>query len=267
MNGGTAGATGVSGGSSGSGAAAGAGSGGGGAGGVGGAASGCAGGSYIFCEDFESLADGPAQKNAKWEPVANGGTLTLDKVHARGDRALHVHTDSNGDAYIAIAPFAAPSNSFFGRTYLYADAFPSAPDYAHYTLVEGTGSTPGMIRFIGGQYIPGKGALWGVGSDGGPTGDWTDWKETAPVEAAAWTCIEWEAAAEGNTIRVWIDDVAKTELTVSTNMHGGNNVDFVFPTFDKITVGWQLYQDGPTPSQFDLWFDDIALSTTRIGCQ
>jgi len=48
--------------------------------------------------------------------------------------------------------------------------------------------------------------------------------------------------------------------------HGGNNVDFVFPQVNSIWFGWWLYQGGPTPSSFDLWLDDLALATTRIGC-
>ena len=60
--------------------------------------------------------------------------------------------------------------------------------------------------------------------------------------------------------------MAKSDLTVSTKMHGGNQVDFVFPTFQRIWFGWWLYQGAPTPNQFDLWLDDIALSSTRLGC-
>lgn len=77
-------------------------------------------------------------------------------------RSMHVHTEGNGHAYIQLSPFAPPSNSFFGRMYIWVTAFPSAPDYAHFTLVEAAGSGAGVIRPIGGQYIPGKGQLWGT---------------------------------------------------------------------------------------------------------
>ena len=64
--------------------------------------------------------------------------------------------------------------------------------------------------------------------------------------------------------------VAKPELSVSTRKHsvrGGNpNADFRFPAFNQIKIGWQLYQGGATPGFYDLWFDGMALSTTRIGC-
>jgi hypothetical protein len=235
-----------------------------GGGGSGGGASDCS--EALFCETFESLADGPAQRTSSWEPVTNNGTLTLDAVHARGARALHVHTTGNGRAYIQTLSFAPPGNSFWGRMHLWVTAFPSAPNYAHYTLVEATGTGAGMIRFIGGQFISPT-ALWGVGSDGGPTGDWTNHRPSAPAEAGKWLCLEWEVAAADNTVRIWIDGVAKPDLTVSTTMHGGTQVDFVFPTFNRIWFGWWLYQSGPTPNEFDLWIDDIKLATTRVGCQ
>ncbi len=254
----TGGASGA-GGSGGSGGAGGSVAGGGGSGG----AFDCAG--ALFCETFESLMDGAAQRTSTWEPITNNGTLTLDAMHARGERALHVRTMGNGRAYIQTLSFAPPGNSFWGRMFLWVDAFPTAPNYAHYTLVEAAGTEAGLIRFIGGQYVS-PNALWGVGSDGGPTGDWTNWKTSAPAEADKWLCMEWEVVSADNTVRVFIDGVAKSDLTVSTTMHGGNQVDFVFPTFNRIWFGWWLYQTGPTPNQFDLWMDDLALSTTRIGC-
>jgi hypothetical protein len=261
--GGTAGS--ASGGAAGAGTSGGTGGSVGGAGGSGAGAFDCS--SALFCETFESLMDGTAQRTATWEPVTSNGTLTLDGMHARGARALHVRTMGNGRAYIQTTSFAPPNNSFFGRTYLWVDAFPTAPNYAHYTLVEAAGTGAGLIRIVGGQFISGQGAMWGVGSDGGPTGDWTNWKPSAPSEAGKWLCMEWEVASAQNTVRIWIDGVAKPDLTVSTTMHGGTQVDFVFPTFNKIWFGWWLYQTGPTPNQFDVWFDDIALATTRIGCQ
>ncbi|HET9930077.1 MAG TPA: hypothetical protein VFQ35_05310 [Polyangiaceae bacterium] len=240
----------------------------GGNGGNGGASSGgCAkGADTIFCEDFETVPTGTVAKTNGYSPVTNNGTLTVDSTHARGMRALHVHTDGNGKAYIQLSPFAPPSNSFFGRMYIWVTAFPSAPDYAHFTLVEAAGTGAGVIRPIGGQYIPGKGQLWGAGSDSGPTGDWTNWKESAPAQAGKWLCMEWEMTAADNNINIWIDSTAKTDLSVSTKMHGGSSVDFVFPTFNNVWFGWWLYQSGPTPNQFDLWIDDISLGTKRQGC-
>lgn len=220
----------------------------------------------LFCEDFESLMPGPAVAANGWSTVTNNGSLTIDGAHATGKNALHVHTQGNGRAFIQLSPFAPPGNSFFGRMRAWVTAFPSAPDYAHFTLVETSGSQPGFIRPIGGQYIPGKGVLWGTGSDGGPTGDWTNWKESAPAEAGKPLCLEWQLAASDNAIKVWINGEEKADLFVNTKQHGGSAVDFVFPTLNSIWFGWWLYQAGSTPPDFDLWLDDIALSSQKLGC-
>jgi hypothetical protein len=228
----------------------------------------CATPGLLFCDDFETTAPGPAA-SARWTTEAQGGSLTIDGVHARGARALHVHTDGSGRAMIRVPGFAPPGNSFFGRARVWVTAFPSAPAYAHFTMVEASGNGGGVVRPIGGQYIPDQGAarsLWGVGADGGPTGDWTRWQVTAPAEAGRWLCLEWQLRAADDGVDVWIDGVARPELGVSRTVHGGAAVDFVFPTFTQIWIGWWLYQGGSTPAQFDLWYDDVALATARLGC-
>lgn len=59
-------------------------------------------------------------------------------------------------------------------------------------------------------------ACEGTEADGGSTGDWTDWKKTAPTTDAAWPCLGWEMNSENTNIIVWIDGVAKPELSAST---------------------------------------------------
>lgn len=222
----------------------------------------------LFCEDFQAMPVGGAS-SLRWGIDTEHGTLTVERDGRRGQKALRVHTEGNGRAFLKVDDFAAPGNSFYGRVRLRVGAFPTAPDWAHYTLVEATGDGPEIVRPLGGQYAPpphGQAAYWGVGADGGPTGDWTNWRTTTPSVAGTWTCVEWRMDASDNRISLWFDGVAKPELTVSTREHGGNPVDFVFPRFDTIKLGWQLYQANPTPAGYDVWMDDIALSTQRVGC-
>jgi hypothetical protein len=65
-------------------------------------------------------------------------------------------------------------------------------------------------------------------------------------------------------VTTWFGD--GTTLAVSRDAHGGNQVPFVLPDVDTVKIGWQLYQGGTTPGRFDLWIDDIALATQRVGC-
>jgi hypothetical protein len=227
---------------------------------------GCTDASLLFCEDFDDLPPGNAQ-SPDWSTVANNGTLTVEQAES-GGQDLHLTTHGNGSAFLQVNDFAPPANSFWGRIRLRVGAFPSAPDWAHWTIVEATGDGDGFIRPLGGQYVPNVGAnLWGVGSDGGPTGDWTAWQESAPAESGAWQCLEWQMDAGDNRISVWIDGQEQPDLTVDTKNHGGNPVDFVFPEFHTVKLGWQLYQGNPTPAAYDVHLDDVALNGDRIGCE
>ncbi|WP_307847307.1 hypothetical protein [Streptomyces sp. F63] len=222
----------------------------------------------LFCEDFESRRPGSAG-GGRWTADTERGTLTV-KPHppgGPGGRYLRIRTEGNGRAFLVAGGLRPPGNSFWGRARLRVAAFPTAPDWAHWTMVEATGRGPGLIRPLGGQYVPPAGRnLWGVGSDGGPTGDWTAWRESAPARAGTWICAEWRMDASDNRIEVWFDGEAQPDLTVDTRHHDGADVDFVFPEFDTVKFGWQLYQGNPAPSRYDVGLDDLALSTERVGC-
>ena len=228
----------------------------------------CARSDALFCEDFESQPVGGAA-SLDWGIDTRHGTLQVERDRRAG-KVLRVHTEGNGTAFLRVDDFAAPGNSFWGRLRLKVDDFPTAPDWAHFTLVEVTGSgSPEVVRPLGGQFAPTVGpdaTFWGVGADGGPTGDWTSWRESAPTVEDRWQCVEIEWSAADNRVAVWFDGVAQPDLTVTTSEHGGAPVDFVLPDPDTIKVGWQLYQGGPTPDHFDLWVDDITFDTERVGC-
>lgn len=220
----------------------------------------------LFCEDFEGLPLG-GPSTLRWGVDTRNGTLAVERAD-RHNQVLHVHTVDNGRAFLRVDDFAAPGNRFYGRMRLRVDAFPTAPDWAHFTLVEATGTgSQEIVRPIGGQYAPTvPGTFWGVGADGGPTGDWTNWRTSAPVVAGAWQCFEWMLDPADNRVAVWIDGKANPDLTASTTNHGGNDVPFILPAVNTVKIGWQLYQSGTTPGQFDIRIDDIALSSQRLGC-
>ncbi len=223
----------------------------------------CARPGVLFCETFDRLPLGGAS-SLNWGIDTRNGTLTVER---RGPgKVLHVRTLDNGRAFLRVDDFAAPATGFYGRMRLRVDAFPTAPDWAHFTLVEATGSgSTEVVRPVGGQYVPTVDRnLWGIGADGGPTGDWTAWTEAAPAVADTWQCVEWRLDPRTNTVTTWLgDDVT---LTANEQTHGGNPVPFILPAVDTVKIGWQLYQGGTTPAAFDLWIDDIALSTRRLGC-
>ena len=48
--------------------------------------------------------------------------------------------------------------------------------------------------------------------------------------------------AERAAQRSWIDQQAKTDRSVPTTVHKGNNVDFPFSTFEGLGLSWALCQ-------------------------
>lgn len=226
----------------------------------------CATADALFCEDFQARPIGSAS-GPDWGVATNNGSVAVEQAGG-GNKVAHVHTDGNGMAFLTVDDLDAPDNTFFGRFRVKVDHFPTSPDWAHFTLVEATGTgSSEVVRPFGGQFAPTVGpdaTFYGVGADGGPTGDWTNWRESAPTVADAWQCVEFSWDGADDAIDVWLDGVAQPDLSVSRTDHGGNPVDFVLPDVDTIKIGWQLYQG--TTDSFDTYLDDITFSAERVGC-
>jgi hypothetical protein len=223
----------------------------------------------LFCEDFEGFAAGALPGSAPFTPQTGGGaSLSIDGTTAgQGSRSLHVNAPGNSFGYIRVNNFSPPGNNFFGRVRVRVDAFPTSPDYAHFVLVEATGAGGGLVRPVGGQYIPGQGqtALWGVGNDQGSSGDWTSWQPSVPTVSSQWICYEWQMRSADANIDVWLDEVPQPALSVSSQQRRDyNGSRFAFPTFNTIWFGWWLFQ--ANNGTRDVWLDDIALASTRVGC-
>ena len=222
----------------------------------------------LIRENFDRLPLGPVTSGRNWTTDTSNGTLTVaPSSTGHGGHELRIHTDGNGRAFLVFSGLSLPGNSAWARVRLRVDAFPTAPNWAHWTIAEASGAdAPTLVRPLGGQYAPtDQGNFWGVGSDLGPTGDWTNWKTSAPAKPDTWQCVEFHLNAKDNQVKVYFDGTEQPDLTVSTNNHGGTSDPFTFPTFNKLKLGWQLYQADPTPSSYDIHMDDIAVSSHRVG--
>ena len=116
---------------------------------------------------------------------------------------------------------------------------------------------------------------FGVGTDGGPTGDWTnlDGDPQNSVKAVPETS---GSASSGSTTATpikthfWWDGVEHVSLDTDRDVpHQGNGgVKYDLPDFGSVWVGWINYNQGKTvvPDHFDAWIDEVALDSQRIGC-
>lgn len=215
----------------------------------------------LFCDDFEQ-ADIDA---AAWDKQGNGTVVIDSSQQARGASSAHVHADGNGFAFLRHSlSFPVQDNRYYGRMFVRFDELPTAPLWAHWTIAEASGTGDGSLIRVGGQWNGTLNRL-GVGSDGGPTGDWTDLDGDEPPPDT-WICVEWLHDGQADVTRIWWDAVELPSLATTANDHGGNAVPYVMPEFESVWVGWWLYQGNPTPPAYDVWIDAVALDDERIGC-
>lgn len=220
-------------------------------------------GDMLFCEDFENAPLGTtAPAGARWS--LEGPASVSDTLSHGGRRALRLSPGSSEKAALVLRDFKPPGNSFFGRMNAYVERFPQKPEFAHWVMVEAAGGTE-RVRPIGGQLASISGppykTIWGIGADGGPTGDWTDWEHGVEAIDAKWACVEWELRNDGSTVNVWMD--GKLAMTAAP---GVPKTGFAFPQFDSVWFGWWVFQGNTDPKTFEVYLDNIALSSSRIGC-
>jgi hypothetical protein len=222
-----------------------------------------------LCDGFES----GNIDTALWQVQSSAGNVVeiTSEQAARGTNSIHIRTN-NGYGYLQNRSFfPAPQNSYFGRMFLRVKRF-STVEWAHWTIGEAAGTGDGSVIRVGGQYRTDLGKnRWGVGSDGGPTGDWTT-HDTDPAgqpeepPTDAWVCLEWEHRGEGNVTRFFVDGEEHPSLATSTTEHGGTaSADYVLPEVESFWFGFWQYQADPEP--FDVWIDELSLHDERIGCE
>lgn len=223
---------------------------------------------FELCEGFEA----ESLNTDIWS--VRGPAPTIDDTRAaRGSRSAHFHTVDNGLSYIEqTVTFPASDNRYFGRMFVYFDSMPTAPQWAHWSLAGANGSgTDAEIR-VGGQYdnVINR---FGVGSDYGPTGDWTildDDPAGSPREVPVreWICVEWLHDGSAHETRFYWDGVEHTSLFTSADDHGGDDAEqYLLPEFESVWVGWWLYQPDTEPGEFDVWIDEVVFDDERVGCE
>jgi hypothetical protein len=247
-----------------------------GGGGASGAPSGpsqCADSKLWFCDGFE----GDAIDQSTWKAMQT--MPSLDSAHAaRGAKSLHMHTTATGASGLTITQFfSSAMGHYYGRLFVWFDALPTTPQWAHWTIVGANPKQGESIKGenrVGGQF-DGKLNRWGVGTDGGPTGDWTnlDGDPAGHVENVAggrWYCVEWLQDWDQDVSKLYIDGVEHPSLDTTADVkHQGNaDVKYEIPVLGSVWVGFWNYDQHQTvmPDHFDVWIDEVAFDDQRIGC-
>ncbi len=224
----------------------------------GGSAAGATGTAPIFSDNFEGTA-----LNSKWIPKINGsGTFTLETAQKHGGaQALKVSTKNGYSTLLAFEDssiFPAPDNTFYARVWFLV---PTLPGNAHVIWLEAGDTTNDTHEVRIGMNLGFlQTNLWLNGE--------VDLRDPAqPLKANTWQCIEFKMGKDD--LVVWLDDVELPAISTknwtaygANNQNGGGTARTNWsPTYKSFRLGWEL-NAGP-----EIWFDDVALSHSRIRCQ
>jgi hypothetical protein len=236
----------------------------------------------LYCDDFDSYPasgnpGGPWVTSTQYSGNMNG-TVSIDATHAYSG-ASSVHFAAPGStsfehAFISLqgAPyFPVANNTFFGRMMIYVTKLPAST--VHWTMIEGLGTmVPGfpelteVVYRYGGQI---NGDQLMANYDNKPTHGDCAQRSTTKVPKNAWTCVEWRFDGALKELDFWMDGVKNEALSVKQEANDTGTCQneawsgiWEPPTFSSIAIGFQHYQQGAG----ELWIDDFAIDTQKIGC-
>jgi hypothetical protein len=197
---------------------------------------------------------------------AGTGTAAVDSTVAHsGTKSFRVDGKAGfcNHAFVGRTDVAAVGSVLFGRFWVrHSTALPDS----HVTVMAMRDGNDGNKDLrMGGQN---RAMQWNRESDDAtlPAQSPAGVAQSIPLPTAAWTCVEFLVDGPGGQLRTWVngtevpglheDGVPTQDIDaqwLNRSWHPGP-ADF--------RLGWESYATGDDT----LWFDDIALGPSRIGC-
>lgn len=229
-------------------------------------------GSAALCEGFEDAPVGGVPAAPTWTRVSpncsgTGRLAVDDAVSHGGRRSLRVDGGGGYCDHVFLANDSAIQSVgpvVYGRFFVrLSDAFGDG----HVTFATMRDSADGNrdLRMGGQSRI----FMWNRESDDAtlPELSPAGIARSARPTALRWHCVEFRVDQSAGTLATWIDSAAVDGLTVDAT--ATPDVDARWhsrsswrPRLIDFKLGWESYA-GQTMT---LWFDDVALGASRIGC-
>jgi hypothetical protein len=230
------------------------------AGGEGGQPAGCAGKTYRLCEDFESGAVGgipPGWQLLQGYSTRGGVGLANDEFHS-GRMSLKSDSINPGQDRVekSLAALGSTATKHWGRIFYKVGSPAPRPNsnvlHITFTALEGTTENRVVDTVIntGGAHQ----WLFNIPSDKCCTQSPYDW-----VFDTSWHCAEWMVDVALESFRFFSDSKEVTELAFT------GNAGALMSNYTNVALGTIFYQTPPTPVV--VWFDDLAIDDSQIGCQ
>jgi hypothetical protein len=214
----------------------------------------------LLCDTFE--ADAPGPPPAPWTTSITGsGKVTIDGTSPAnsGTRSVHIEdAASDYDTLLALHdPAILPSTT--GRFYLRFFIRLAAPmTMGHNSFVLGDlFASPGsgnFLRFSENNQMLAESVMGDAEGAMSNNNYYNDHAIGVGLTAGRWTCVELLLDHGKPEIDVWVDDV---------EVPGLHSTAWKIDAYDYLRLGFEKYA-GPAS---EIWYDDIAIGTLKIGCR
>ena len=207
-----------------------------GGGGAGGAAD-CS--SFTLCDDFEGAAPGAA--TSPWKTTTQGTGYKFEVVSTvvhSGTHAVHVTGPAATGTAAITTTKGFPATDFWGRVWMHV----TSPATGHQCFIE-LNSANDQVRALNEM---GSGELA------------TNLKSTDKINGHTklpqdtWFCFEWHQSP--TALHVYTNGTESTDAAAAWSV----------PSITSMQIGLQRFMAGTGTA--DLYYDDVALNPTRIGC-
>ncbi len=226
----------------------------------------CDKGNALLCEDFES-GDIDA---TKWVTQKSQGIVAVEtpKVPGRGKYALHVsamNPEAENNHFASVTStmvFPVAGKSVFVRAMVLVEAV-STKRHSNVIAAMPVGGGPQYVVNVIGSMSPPYTPVnfrWVWYSTPGANPEEYYGKPWTPTPLGKWACWEWEIRGASNESHFWVDGSKAEAFTVDA----AAKPTWKFAASAKIRFGMEQYH-AINPG-FGIWFDDIAISDTRVGC-
>ncbi|MGC4897443.1 cellulose-binding domain-containing protein [Micromonospora sp. DT31] len=228
---------------------------------------GCAG--AVLCDGFENQT-GPTP-SGDWTVVSpdcsGAGTATIDTTTTHsGSRAVRINGAAGYCNHVFIRSttnLAGVGNVRYARIWV---RHTTAQPTDHTTMITMADAADGNKDLrLGGQ----NGALqWNRASDDAtlPEQSPAGVAQSVPLPTNRWACLEFMVDGSAGQLRTWLDGAAVAGLTadgVPTHDIDGQWYNRTWrPQLTDLKLGWESYGGGADT----LWYDDVAVGSSRIGC-
>jgi len=225
----------------------------------------------LFCDDFEAWPTGSPPGGTRWTTQSATGAVTVDSSSASapahsGSRSVHfVPTSDSFQTFLVFhdpATLPVSGGKFFLRFFVRLAAGMTGGHNTFMTADLFANAGAGNAVRVGEQNHM---LMMTVAGDAhaylSNQSFYNDGKPGVVFAAGAWTCFEMSFDPASTTLDVWVNGAEVPD------MHPTN---IPLDTYDALRFGFEKYAGldaDAGAATLDLWYDDVAIGTQRIGCQ